>query len=884
MNSEARDSNSEGPRQPGSPSDFDLRPSFGFRISDFEFLIPLLLALITLLIYLPVRHFSFLRFDDADYVTDNGMVQSGLTWAGVKWAFTTFHASNWHPLTWLSHMLDVTLFGTGPAGPHLVNVALHTANTVLLFLVLLKFTARQARALWRSALVAALFALHPLHVESVAWVAERKDVLSTFFFLLTLLAYERYVSGVRGRVPGIEGTSNIEGGGKENVQHSTFNIQHSRDGSPDHRSQVTDHRSPYYALCLFLFALGLMSKPMLVTAPFVLLLLDFWPLARVSGPGCQVSGADSSLTQHATRNTQYAIRNTLLPLLLEKIPFFLLAALSCVLTFAAQKHGGAVRSLTSFPIGERLGNALVSYAQYLGKTFWPFDLAIFYPHPGQWPAAQIVLAGVVIAAVCVAVVWLGRRIPFAAMGWFWFLGTLVPTIGLVQVSNQSMADRYTYLPSIGLFIMIAWGLGEAVSRRRGHKAAIGIAMGLVLIACAVRTGDQLRYWRDGESLFRHALAVTDRNFVAHNNLGNVLMDKGEVDEAMTHYQTALEIQPRYADALNNLGSAQLEKDRVDEAIASYEKALALQPDFALAHNNLGNALLRKGHVDEAIAQYRKTLAFRPDYANAWNNLGTAFRQKGQLDEAIASYRKALSIHPNHARAHNNLGDVLLQQGHLDEAVAEFQRVVQIQPDFADAHHNLGVIMLQRGRADEAAVHFLKAVELRPDDAEAHNNLGFCLMQSGQVDESIGHFQRAQEIRPGFAEAHNNLGFVLLQKGRVPEALTHLETAAKLQPDNALTLSGLAWVLATCPDAAVRNGARAVELAEQANQQTGGQDPMILRALAAAYAETGRFSDAQAAARRALQLAEAGSNAMLSDMLRLEMKSYQAGSPFRDAGQ
>jgi len=799
------------PEAQGSP---DARSDRAFSLQPLAFSLCLLLALVTLLVYLPVRQHSFLRFDDADYVTDNGMVQSGLTWAGIKWAFTTFHSCNWHPLTWLSHMLDVQLFGAGPAGPHLVNVLFHAANTVLLFVLLRRLTG----ALWRSALVAALFALHPLHVESVAWVAERKDVLSGFFFLLTLLAYAHYVE----------------------------------------RSKVQSPRSKvFYWLVWLGFALGLMSKPMLVTLPLVLLLLDYWPVQRFNG-------------------------STVQRLFLEKIPFFLLSAMSCAVTFVAQKQGGAVRSLTSFSVGERVGNALASYAQYLVKMFWPVDLAIFYPHPGQWPAAQVVLAAILIAGSCLVIVWFARRLPFAVTGWFWFLGMLIPTIGLVQVSNQSMADRYTYLPSIGVFIILAWGAGEAFVRWRLPKAVIGIATGLVLIACAVRTGDQLRYWRDGERLFRHALAVTDRNFVAENNLGNVLLDKGQVDEAMTHYQKALELQPRYADACNNLGSALLEKNRVDEAITCYQKALELQPDYALAHNNLGNALLRKGQVDEAIAHYQKSLAIQPDYANAWNNLGTAFRQKGHLDEAITDYCKALKIHPNHAQAHNNLGDVLLQKGQVDEAIAHFQMAVKIKPDFAEAHHNLGIILLQKGQTAAATTHFQKVVELKPDDAEAHNNLGWCLVQTGRDGEGIDHFQRALEIRPDFAEARSNLGFVLLQKGRVREAMTHIQMAVTLQPDNARTLSGLAWVLATCSEASVRDGARAMELAQRANRLTGGQDPMALRALAAADAETGQFAEALSAARRAVQLAEAQSNTELAGMLRFEMQLYQAGAPVRES--
>jgi tetratricopeptide (TPR) repeat protein len=691
-------------------------------------LVCLMLALVTLLAYLPVRHHGFVVYDDPVYVTGNRPVQAGLTWAGAKWAFTTFYSSNWHPLTWFSHMLDVQLFGASPTGPHMVNVLFHAANTVLLFILLRRLTG----ALWRSALVAALFALHPLHVESVAWVAERKDVLSAFFFLLTLLMYARYV----------EKRSRVEDRGSRSATASALN------------SRLAARA---YCAVLIFFALGLMSKPMLVTLPFVLLLLDYWPLRRL-----------------AIGDWRLAIR-----LIREKVPLFLLSALSSVVTFAAQKSGGTVRSLASFPMGERIENALVSYARYLGKTFWPDDLAAYYPHPGYWPAWQVVSAVMLVAGLCLGVLRFGRRFPFAVTGWFWFLGMLVPTIGIVQVSNQAMADRYTYLPSIGVFIIFVWGAAEALARWRLSKAVVGTGAGLVIVVCVALTEGQLRHWQDSESLFSHALAVTKNNAVAHNNLGNLFLEDGQVDEAMTHYQEALGIQPDYADARCNIGSALLQKGRVDEAIAQFRKALEIQPDDASAHNNLGNALLSAGRFDEAISQYQEAL--------------------------------------------------------------------KIQPDFA----------------------------------KAHNNLGWSLVQSRRLDEAIDQFQKALEIQPDYAEAHNNLAFALLQKGQVREAVAHCRTALKLQPGDAGTMSNLAWVLATCPDASVRNGGQAIVLAQRATEITGSQDPMILRTLAAACAEGKRFTDAMAAARRAIQLAENQSNTALADALRSQLVFYEAGTAFRD---
>jgi tetratricopeptide (TPR) repeat protein len=679
-----------------------------FQATTLPRLICLLLAVVTVLVYLPVQHHSFVSYDDPLYVTGNRPVQAGLTWAGAKWAFTTGHASNWHPLTWLSHMLDVQLFGASPAGPHMVNMFIHAANTVLLFIVLRRLTS----ALWRSALVAALFALHPLHVESVAWVAERKDVLSAFFFLLTLLMYARYVDG--------------------NPRSSTPDSQPSTPLALDPRllgpaKRREDGSTLDYCSALLFFALGLMSKPMLVTLPFVLLLLDYWPLRRL-----------------AISDWRLGIRHRIR----EKVPFFLLSALSCVVTFVMQRKNGDVQSLTKFPVSERIGNALVSYARYLGKTFWPADLAVFYPHPGHWPVAQVVFAAILVAGLCLGALWFGRRIPFAAMGWFWFLGMLVPAIGLVQVGSQSMADRYTYLPLIGIFIILSWGAAEVLARWRLPKAVIGIMAGLAVVACAVRTEGQLRHWQDGESLFRYALAVTKGNFVAHNNLGNALMHEGRVDEAIAHYQ----------------------------------KALAIQPDYDLAHNNLGFALF----------------------------------QKGELDEAIAHFQKALVI----------------------------------QPDLVAAHYQLGNALLQKGRVNEAVVHYQKALEIQPD----------------------------------FADGHVNLANALLQKKQVREALAHCRAALKFQPDNPEILSDLAWVLATWPDASVRNGTEAIQLAQRAIQLTGGRDPMTLRALATAYAEAGQFGKAVSTARRALELAESHSNAALADTLRSDIKLYQADSPFRDTVQ
>ena len=737
-------------------------------------LICLGLALLTLLVYLPVRGHGFVSYDDPIYVTGNRHVQAGLTGAGLHWAFTTFAAGNWHPLTWLSLMLDRQLFGPSPAGPHLVNVLFHVANAVLLFVLLRGSTGVR----WPAALAAALFALHPLHVESVAWVAERKDVLSAFFFLLSLLAYRSYV------------THGSESG------------------------------TGYYLTGLLCFALGLMSKPMLVTLPLVLLLLDYWPLQRFSAA-------------------------TLQRLLLEKLPFFALSAVSCVVTFAAQKQGGAVRSLSSFSVNERLANAVVAYARYLGKTFWPVNLAVPYPHPGHWPAGAVAGATILMVGLSAVALWSGRRFRFALTGWFWFVGMLIPTIGLIQVSNQAMADRYSYLPLIGVFIVIAWGAAEAVRHWRLPKPAVAMAAGLAVAACAAQTEGQLSYWHDTGSLFRHTLAVTKGNALAHNNLGNVLLDNQQADEAVAQFKQALAIQPDYADAHVNLGNARLQQGRVDEAMAEFQLALNLQPDSAEAHYNLGNALL----------------------------------QKGRPDEAILHFRRAVALNPEQVLAENNLANTLLQAGQLDEAIRDYQAVLKIRPDFVAAHHNLAMALRRKGRMDEAVAHFRKVVELQPDNANARNNLGWMLRQTGQLDEAAAQLQKALELRPDYPEAQGNLAKTLTLKGQAREAEAHYRTALRLRPDDPQNLSELAWLLATWPDAAVRNGADALALAQKAVQLTSGQDPVMLRTLAAANAETGRFPEAAATARRALQLSQ--SDPALGDSLQTELKLYETGSPVRD---
>jgi protein O-mannosyl-transferase len=605
-----------------------------------DFGICILLAVITWLVFGQTLRYDFVNVDDVDYVLKNLEVARGLTTEGVVWAFTHFHASNWHPLTWISHMLDCQLYGLNPSGHHLTNVLLHSATAILLFLVLRQMTA----ALWRSAFVAAIFAIHPLRVESVAWVAERKDVLSGLFFVLTIGAYVRYT-----RRPSATG----------------------------------------YTLVAVLFALGLMCKPMLVTVPFVLLLLDYWPLDRGGGND---------------RNIFRILRG----LFVEKLPLFALSAASCLITFFAQKCAIQPLASVSFPV--RAANAAISYAVYLRQLFWPSDLAALYPFPTRSVGLAGMLSLAVLAGISIAVFTL-RRHRYLVTGWLWYLIMLGPVIGIVQVGIQAHADRYAYLPQIGLSLLLTWAAADLCAGWRHHRLFLCTLSIVLLAALTIVARTQASYWQNSQSLWTHTIACTSDNAMAHTNLGEAFYEKGMLNEAMAHYRTALEI----------------------------------DPNQTLAHSALGLALLETGRPDDSV-------------------------------------------------------------GHL-------LRALEINPNFADAHYNLGNTFMQTGQANEAIAHFNRAVEINPNDIEALNNM--------------------------------------------------------------------AWILATWPEAEIRDGTRAVALAERANSLAHGESPVISATLAASYAEAGRPADAVKTAQHALQLATAQGNAARADSIRAQIELYQSGAAFRD---
>ncbi len=649
-------------------------------------LISILLVAIVWLVFSRTIGYDFVNYDDHVYVYQNPIVSAGLTLHGIVWAFAHTHARNWHPLTTFSHMLDCQIFDLKPGGHHFTNVLLHTLAVLLLFFALRKMTG----TVWRSAFVAAVFAIHPLHVESVAWVAERKDVLSAVFFMLTLAAYASYV-----RQPSL---------------------------------------GRYLMVSVF-FACGLMSKSMLVSVPVVLLLLDYWPLKR--SQRSEVRGQRSEIRR----------------LIIEKIPLFALSILCSVVTFLIQERSAG--SLEQLPLGWRIENAIVSAVTYIWQMFWPTRLAVFYPHPEDRLAIwQVALAlGLLIAITALAFIYRKTR-PYLLVGWLWYVIMLLPVIGIVQVGLQGHADRYTYLPHIGLYVVLTWLIADVFSLVRYRRAVLAAAGVTVLVALSACAWNQTSSWRNSEALWTRALAVTTDNETAHTNFGMLLLNNGQVDEAISHFQTALQIVSKSGEAHYSLTRA-------------------------IIYCDLANALVRTGRIEEAITDLEKAVELQPNYADAHYNLGGVLLQKGEIDQAIAQWRTTLSINPN--------------------------------------------------------------------DGEAHTALGNALLQKGQWREAIAHYQAALEI----------------------------------EPLSVLPLNNLAWVLSTSDDAEIRNGSRAVELAEHAVQLSRTQNPRFIRTLAAAYAADGRFSDASEAAERALRLAREQNASELARAIQNDIDLYRDNTPLRN---
>jgi Flp pilus assembly protein TadD len=686
------------------------------------------LALLAFLTFVPALGHSFLVYDDDQYVTANPHVLGGLTPAAVGWAFTSGHAANWHPLTWLSHMADVEVWGQAPRGHHLTNLLLHAAGTAALFLALVALTG----ALGRSALVAALFAVHPTRIEVVAWVAERRKLLSALLGFLTLIAYASWARrGSRGQ--------------------------------------------PWLALALF--AAGLTAKAMLVTLPFVLVLLDVWPLERVA---------------MATRPLPALARAAA-----GKAPFFLLAAASSAVTFLVQRAGGAVGTLESYPLPVRMANAAVAYAGYLRRLVWPANLAVFYPHPGRsLPLAQVAAACVLFAGLCAVAWWARTRRPYLFVGWYWFAGMLVPVIGLVQVGFQALADRYTYVTFVGLFIALVWLAADGVSRGPAWVRPLAAFVAVIVVgACVVQTRRELAHWRDSETLFRRALAVTSGNYVAHQNLAHHLNELNRPAEALPHLEEALRIRPQYPEARVNLGRSLFLLGRVDEAIPQFEQALALRPGDAVSLNNLAFSRMNQGDLAETVRLYGLALASQPDWAEVQHRAGIVQLMQGDAEGGGMRLQRANALEPAneeyaaHARgwaawrrdprdaspdaqklreylivSHRQAADVLGRRNRIADAADQLERAARWAPERADLHEDAGVAWSRAGRTQEATVAFEAAVAADPERATAQNNLGYMLFLRGDVRGAIARYREALRLAPGFELARNNLA---LAEGRAP---------------------------------------------------------------------------------------------------------------------
>lgn len=902
-----------------------------------------LLCLLTLATYWPVFQHGFISYDDADYVTENAHVQAGLTWEGVSWAFRSTEAANWHPLTWLSHMLDVQLFGAHAGGHHFTSLLLHLANTVLVLLLLERLTGR----FWRSALVAALFALHPLHVESVAWVAERKDVLSACFFLLTLCAYARYAQSPAAGQP--------------------------QKGPPASPAGTGTRHKAWYILSLLLFSLGLLSKPMVVTLPFVLLLLDYWPLGRWENHTAQLGSSARGQARAAKTKNPWANG---WPLVWEKLPFFALTFASCGITLLAQGRGGTVSSLHDYPLSARLTDVAAAYLQYLGKMLYPLHLAVFYPHPAsdhslRWAGWQLALAVLVLLAVTL-LAWRRRHSAgWFLTGWLWFLGMLVPVIGLVQVGTAAMADRYSYLPLVGIFVVVVWGIGtwcEARMRTRPREQAsaaraagaspnapgvgwrqawVACLAAAILLGCAGLSRRQVGFWQDDFTLFEHALSVTERNAPAHASLGLAWGRKEKYGFAVAHCRAALQADPHYPAAWHTLGDLNTLLGKLPEAMRDYRTALKWKPNSAWSWFKLGLLNAQQNNLREAEADYRTALKWKPDMVEAHTDLGALLISANRREAALPEFELCVHLQPKDARTHYNLGTTLADLGRLPEAEAQLRAALQLQPHYLEASAALAGVLAQSRRPAEAtalvetlnrecandgkacfqlgsalwnanltnaaANAFAQANRLQPalpqillqvaqslaakgqlDDAvrqlrillvlqpnlgEAHQRLGLLLANQGKLEEAAAELRETLRLAPT-AGAHYDLALVLGRAGKSAEAAEQYSLVLQAKPDFAPALNDLAWLRATAAPDELRNGAEAVRLAERCCQLTNHRNAGFLATLAAAYAEANRFDEAIAAAQRAQALATATGDQSLITKLTSRLALYQQHRPCR----
>lgn len=810
------------------------------------------LAVATLAAYARIGGASFINYDDPDYVTANPVVSRGLTSEGIKWSFTSGVAANWHPLTWLAHMLDVELFGMNPAAHHWMNVALHAANSILVFLVFERLTG----ACWRSALVAGLFALHPTAVEVVAWVSQRKTLLATFFWLAALGAYAGYA-----RRPGL---------------------------------------LRYLAVTGF-FVSSLLAKPMAVTFPFLLLVLDGWPLGRT-----RTADAEESPREPWTWGG----------LVIEKLPWFFLAAASSAVTYAVQQS--ARTGLTTLGLADRLANALAAYVSYLGMLAWPANLSVLYPHPmGSLSVAAVASSAVVLAVISIVAYVERKSRPYVLTGWLWYLGTLAPVIGLVQVGRQAMADRYLYGPALGVFLVAAWFVGERAATLSGAaRRAIAGAASALLAALALVTFLDVGRWRDSETLFRAAIADNERNAVAHYMLGVELDRQGRPDEAIVELERALAITPQDGRAHVALATFLLNAGKPADAVVEYTRGIELEPENVDYLIRRGLVLAQLGRFTEGIKDLEKALSLEPRNPRARVELALLLVRQRRYDDAIGHFQRAIASDPEDPIPQNALGSLLAQRGRFAEARTHYEEALRLRPDFAEAAANLGLLYLQTGRTQEAIDRLQTVAAEHPEHVEARLNLAAALAKAGKAGEAEVVLEElvrehpqadppaaalvelllrsAEEAKLARAEAvarqwvrramdradpHRALAAVLLRRGKHEEAAEEYAAVLQLAPDDQTALNNRAWFLAVAPEERVRSPDEAVRLAERLNQLTLGTSPSALDTLAAAYAAAGRFAPAIEAASRAERLARSAGDDRLAEAISARRKLYEQKKPF-----
>jgi len=698
--------------------------------------ISLLLIISTTAVYAPVRHHDFINYDDEIYIKDNNHVQAGLTSDSIKWAFSVTkddERAYWHPLTWLSHMLDCQIFKVQPGYHHLSNLLYHLINVLLLFLVFFRMTGE----LWKSAFIAALFALHPLNVDSVAWIAERKNLLSTAFWFFTMLAYIYYA-----RCPSLR----------------------------------------RYLLVLTGMTAGLLAKPMLVTLPCVLLLMDFWPLQRIT---------------FAWREKSESIRfpeSSLFLLISEKIPLLALSGISTALSALSLQHCDQFVSHDVVPLWLRVENALVSYIKYILKIFWPRDMTIFYPFPDAIPLWQVWGALLLLMVAFMIFFLLARKAPFLAVGWLWFTGTLVPVIGIIQGGRwPAIADRWTYVPAIGLFIIVSWGGAAFLEKFSQKKAPKIIAATLILLSLTIASNAQVKYWKNSITLFSHAIEVTKDNGLAHYNLGQALGEAGDFDQAIFHYYTALKINPKNDEAHVNLANALARKGEMDEAVSHFNLALKIDPENEYAHFNLANALVQTGKPDEAVDHFNIALKLNPKEDRAYVGLGNVFAGKKQLNKSVEYTLKALEINPKNEVASDNLGKIMLQQGNIAGAFIYFKKTVDINPNNENAKTNLNQLSIIQKRIDDQAAKISETIQKDPDNPSRYFQLGRLYQSTGYYDLAIRQYENALAIKPDMTPALYSLGITFTLKGEYDQAIATFQKIIAIEPDNASVCYNLACV-------------------------------------------------------------------------------------------